>query len=119
MAGPERDIINTRLLNLAGNERLFRINAGMGWAGTVVKRTPRMIILENPRPFHGAPVGWPDLTGWTEVIITPDMVGQSVAVFTAEEVKAGTQRIKKGSRQDDFREIIGRMGGIHRVINKV
>lgn len=115
MAAPERDIINDRLLSLKGNERLFRINAGMGWAGKA-HRKGRFIILENARPFHAAPTGWPDLTGWTTITITPDMVGQRIAVFTAEEVKSGRQKIKPGTRQADFRRVITEMGGIFRVL---
>ena len=36
----------------------------------------------------GLCVGSSDLIGWTPVVITEDMVGQTVAVFTACEVKA-------------------------------
>ena len=117
MGQQERDQINDRLLNLAENERLFRINAGMAWTGDIIKRTPNTITIRNPRPFHGAPTGWPDTCGWTTVTITPEMVGQPVAIFTAEEHKTGRQRIKKGTRQAGFRDIITRMGGIFRTIN--
>jgi hypothetical protein len=112
MAAPERDIINDRLLNLAPSERLFRINAGTGWVGKIAKKG-RFMIIDNPRPLHAAPEGWPDLCGWTSILITPDMVGKTVAVFTAEEVKA-TGRLNP--RQRRFRDIILRMGGIFRVL---
>jgi hypothetical protein len=115
MAELESDIIRDRLLSLADNERLFRINAGMGWAGKAHRRG-RFIIIDNPRPLHAAPDGWPDLTGWTAITITPDMVGQTVAVFTAEEIKTGRQKIKPGSDQERFQRVITEMGGIHRVI---
>lgn len=36
--------------------------------------------------------GGSDLLGWTPVVITPDMVGRTVAVFTAVEVKAPAGR---------------------------
>lgn len=32
--------------------------------------------------------GGPDLIGWTPTVITPDMIGRTVAIFTAVEVKA-------------------------------
>lgn len=35
----------------------------------------------------GLCIGSSDLIGWTPVIVTPDMVGRPVAVFTAIEVK--------------------------------
>ncbi len=37
---------------------------------------------------YGMGVGSPDLIGWKTVKITPDMVGQWVAVFTGVEVKS-------------------------------
>lgn len=116
MGQKERDLINTRLKNLEKNERLFRINAGMGWTGNA-ERHGEIMVIKNPRPFHGAPDGWPDLSGWTEITVTPEMVGKKIAVFTGEEVKTGKQKIKKDSDQDKFREIILRMGGVFRVIS--
>jgi hypothetical protein len=44
------------------------------------------------------------------------MIGQKIAVFTAEECKTGKQKIKSESMQEKFRDIILKMGGIHRVI---
>jgi hypothetical protein len=113
MGYKEKNLINERLLNLKPNERLFRSNAGMAWTGKVVRHDGSMIILKNPRPFHGMPEGWPDLTGWTEIEITPDMVGQKIAVFTAEEVKATGDLTEK---QTGFKKIIDRMGGIFRTV---
>src|ERR1700722_4368372 len=45
--------------------------------------------LKNPRIVSAGcgPTGMPDYLGWTEVTITPDMVGQKIAVFTAAEIK--------------------------------
>jgi len=112
MGRKERDIINDRLSNLADNERLFRINAGMGWAGRAV-RVGDKVVIKNPYPLHAAPEGWPDLCGWTSVEITPDMVGQKVAVFTGYEVKATG---KATPRQSAFGDLVRRMGGIFGII---
>ena len=108
----ESERIREILADLPADQRLFRINSGMGWAGKTVRRTPDLIILEKPRPLHAAPEGWPDLCGWTEVEITADMVGQCVAVFTGVEVKV-TGRLNK--KQAAFRDIITGMGGVFRV----
>ena len=108
----ETERIRQILSALPPDQRLFRINAGMGWAGKVIRRTPDTLILSKPRPLHAAPEGWPDLAGWTEVEITPDMVGQTVAVFTGVEVKV-TGRLSKA--QSAFRDIITGMGGLFRV----
>ena len=108
----EQDRIREILSSLPPHERLFRINSGMGWAGKVIRRTQDLVIIEKPRPFHAAPEGWPDLCGWTEVEITPDMVGRKIAVFTAVEVKV-TGKLTKPQKR--FQGILEGMGGRFRV----
>ena len=45
------------------------------------------------RPIrYGLGVGSSDLVGWTPTLVTPDMVGRTLAVFTACEVKAPNGR---------------------------
>ena len=112
MGQKERNIINLRLSTLDADTRLFRINSGMGWAGKAVRKGD-IVIIKNPFPLHAAPEGYPDLSGWTSIVITPDMVGQRVAVWTGEEVKA-TGRLSVA--QERFRDIVERMGGIFRVL---
>jgi hypothetical protein len=114
MGAPERDLINSRLASLQPHERRFRINAGLAWTGEIVRRTRTTITLRNPRPFHAAPPGWPDLAGWDSVSVTPEMVGQLVAVFAAEEMKTGRQRLSRLQRL--FRDCLLRMGGEYRII---
>jgi len=109
MGSKEKNLINDYLSNLPGNMRMFRTNSGMGWAGKSVRKDDA-IIIKNARPFHGMPEGWPDLTGWTEIEITPDMVGSKIAVFTAVEAKTGS--LKLSDKQNRFKEIIEKMGGI-------
>lgn len=113
MGVKERDLINARLAGLAENERLFRINAGLGWAGKTVKHTPRLLVLADPWPVHAAPEGWPDLCGFETVEITPDMVGRKVAIFKGVEVKA-TGRLSEPQKR--FRDLIERMGGLWETI---
>lgn len=76
--------------------RVFRQNTGMGWVGhsmTISRDGMHQLrrgqmVLSAPRPLHAGLVkGSSDLIGWTEVEITPEMVGKKVAVFTAIEVK--------------------------------
>lgn len=110
----ERQKINEILRDLPVNKRLFRINAGQGWQGKIVKHTGQILILKDPRPLHAAPTGWPDLCGWETIEITPEMVGQKIAVFVGEEIKI-TGRLSRA--QGAFRDIITRMGGIFRVRN--
>lgn len=114
MGVKERKLINERLENLdPSRERMFRVNSGMGWTGKIIKKTSDSITLQNPRPFHGLPEGTPDLCGWTTVKITENMIGEKIAVFTAEEVKA-TGTLSKAQRS--FRKMAESMGVIYRVL---
>lgn len=90
----EADIMR-RLMKLATNlgSRMFRNNTAQAWVGEMRKNRDGSITLKNPRPLHaGLCVGSSDLVGWTPVRITQDMVGDTVAVFTAVEVKTQTGR---------------------------
>lgn len=116
MGTAARKIENDRLSNLSPDERLFKINAGMGYQGQIVRRESGLLILKNPRVLHAAPTSWPDLCGWTTVTVTPEMIGQKVAIFTGEEIKAGKDRLSGGQRK--FGSLIEKMGGIFRVIRE-
>lgn len=101
----EHDLQNEIRLHVARGKlgTLFRANVGQGWAGKVQRMhlTPdtNTILLVNPRPFStGLPVGFPDLFGFVPVTITPDMVGQEIAVFAAVEVKQKTGRVSAKQR---------------------
>ena len=107
----EKSEINTILLNLPKNTRLFRNNVGQAWVGSIASKSLNRITLENFRPLHaGLCVGSSDLIGWTTVEITPDMVGKYVAVFTAVEVKTG--RVPATEAQKNFVEQVNKAGGI-------
>lgn len=118
-------------LGLGILSRLFRLNSGRAWLSNlgppgVKKLTNGCVLLEAPRPValglattSGEPVvGQSDLFGWTEVVITPEMVGQVVPVVTAFETKRS-----KGGRASDgqinFVDQIERAGGIAGVANSL
>lgn len=113
MGKQENKLKNKILLSIdEKTQRLFRANAGTAWQGKTLRHTSDRLILQNPRPFHGMPEGFPDLFGWTKKIITPEMVGNAVAVFTATEIKAtGTM----SDEQKNFMKLLVEMGGIHEV----
>lgn len=100
--------------------RIFRNNVGMGWTGKTdgpVKETKRAIlksgdiVLRNARPFHaGFPRGSSDLVGWTQVTVTPDMVGRKLAIFTAIEAK--TKNVSATPEQKNFIRTVKESGGI-------
>jgi hypothetical protein len=116
MGEKAREIENRILSELPPNKRLFKINAGMGWCGKIVKHTGNVIILKNPRPLHAAPAGWPDLCGWETVEITPEMVGQKIPVFCMEEVKAGNDTLKPAQKK--MKKLFEKMGGVFMIVRE-
>jgi hypothetical protein len=47
-----------------GDARLFRTNAGVAWAGTIIERTARRLVLMDYHPVKLGPEGFSDLNGW-------------------------------------------------------
>ena len=95
--------------------RMFRNNVGTGWQGQVVSKELGAVVIQNARPLHaGLCVGSSDLIGWKTVTITPDMVGQQVAVFVAAEVKTATGRLT--GEQQNFLNKVRDAGGLAVVI---
>lgn len=108
MADKEKKLLNEYLLGLPENARLFRFNAGTAWTGTRSADSHGRLLITNPRPFHGAPTGFPDAAGWETLEVTQGMVGKKIAVFTGVEVKA-TGRLSKDQKK--FRDLIESSGG--------
>ena len=94
-----------RLACSTGNTRLWRNNTG------------------TLRDQHGRPVqfglckGSADLIGYQSITITPDMVGQQVAVFASIEVKTPTGRIRP--EQQQWLDTVQAAGGIAGVARSV
>ncbi len=94
-----------RLALSRGPVRLYRNNTGT-------------LRDANGRPVtFGLEVGSADLIGWTTRTITPDMVGQQVAVFTSIEVKSATGRLRPEQRQ--WLEAVQAAGGIAGIARSV
>lgn len=58
--------------------------------------------------------GGSDLLGWTPITITPQMVGRTIAVFVAVEVKDGSPTTKE---QMQFLQAVIRAGGVGLIAN--
>lgn len=90
--------------------RLFRNNVGVAWTGRVSKLKDGSILIETPRAIrYGLCVGSSDLIGWMPVVITQEMVGLQVAMFTACEAKIGG--LKLTTEQKDFLYSVDAHGG--------
>jgi hypothetical protein len=94
-----------RLALSRGPVRLYRNNTGT-------------LRDQHGRPVtFGLAVGSADLIGWTTRTITPDMVGQQLAVFTSIEVKTPTGRVKP--EQQQWLDAVQAAGGIAGVARSV
>ena len=93
-----------RLAVGSGDVRLFRNNTGalLDMQGRLVK--------------FGLCKGSSDLIGFRSITITPDMVGQKIAVFSAIEVK---DKGKATVEQKNFINIINNAGGFAGVAKNV
>ena len=75
------------------------------------------------RDQHGRPVqfglarGSADLIGWRTVVVTPEMVGQRIAVFISIEVKTPTGRLAPA--QQHWLQAVRTAGGIAGVARSV
>ena len=113
-------------LSICARVVLWRVNTGLGWVGKgkPVRNPDGSVTLHGARPVtlgFGAPDGRPvvgasDLCGLTSVTVTPEMVGQKVAVFTAIEAKR-TKNGRTTKEQLDFHEFVRGAGGIAGVAN--
>jgi hypothetical protein len=112
----------TKLIELSVSKtgtKIFRNNVGLGWIGESYrinrKKTVELnegdVVVRNARPLHAGLIkGSSDLIGWKPTVITPEMVGKTLAVFTAIEVKTQTGRASK--EQLVFIERVKSDGGI-------
>ena len=105
MASEQQIQQHIRLACSTGDTRLFRNNTG------------------TLKDQHGRPVqfglckGSADLIGWKRVTVTPDMVGQQVAVFLSIEVKTPTGRVRP--EQQQWLDAVQAAGGIAGVARSV
>jgi ribosomal protein S19 len=92
------------------NVRLFRNNVGQAYQGKVLKGNNRIVTLADFRVIRfGLMVGSGDLIGFETITITPDMVGNKIAVFTSIETKKknGIEKVE----QENWMQTVNRFGG--------
>lgn len=88
-------------LSLNHSETIFRNNNGS------YKKSDGAIVK------YGMGAGTSDFIGWTVKTITDDMIGRSVAIFTAIEVKASDG--KATTEQKKFIDLVNKSGGIAKI----
>lgn len=98
--------------------RMFRNNVGMGYQGRVVSRDKKTLILSDYRQIvYGLHPGSSDLIGFRRIKIEPAMVGATVAVFSAVEVKQPGEKPRVD--QQCFIDTVTTFGGIAGVVTSV
>lgn len=60
--------------------------------GVVKVRKGDNVLINGAFTKFGS-IGWSDRIGWTEKIVTQDMIGQKIAIFTGVEDKSLTDKI--------------------------
>lgn len=89
--------------------RLFVMTSGTFWQGRIVSQTEDTLVLKYPRRVTVGFEGLSDLIGGTPVTVTHDMVGKTLMVLTAVEVKAGNDQ--PSPKQPEFIAAIKKLGG--------
>jgi hypothetical protein len=107
----EHGIQNAIRNALAGLAIIFRANVGQAWTGSKVERlNARDVVIRDARPFStGLPPGFSDLFGLVPVVVTPEMVGQTMGQFVAMEVKQPGKN--PAEKQANFLAAVRKMGG--------
>lgn len=96
-----------------GNRRLFRTFCGVAYAGKLVERGATRVVIDPAQVISGFPNGTSDTIGWTTIVVTAEMVGKRIAVFTAMEAKGPTGRLTVEQRR--FLAAVRGAGGIAEV----
>jgi hypothetical protein len=103
-----------------GPTRLFRQESSFFYTGKPAKLKDGTNVLLHPRLVRVGFDGQPDLGGWTTVVVTPEMVGQTIAIAVQIEVK----RPKKNKRSDEqiafiaFARSVGVRAGFARSVDE-
>lgn len=79
-------------------------------AGAIPVKKGDRITIGGQNITFGLYPGSSDYVGWNEIIITPEMIGQKIAVFTSIEIKTENDKLSK--KQRTWNRIVRQAGGI-------
>ncbi len=98
--------------------RIFRNTCGVGWIGQFAEQSGPLTVLRNARrTTFGLHPGSADLIGWQSVVVTPDMVGDTVGLFLSVEIKKPGGRIDP--KQLQWMQVVQRFGGVAGIVNSI
>ena len=79
--------------------KIFRNDNGRAFTGKskriITKDGPGVLLSNVKMISYGLKPGSPDFVGWQKIKITPEMVGESMAVFVGIEAKTKNDRLSK------------------------
>lgn len=124
-AAVQKNVWSTLARRARARATMFRTNSGKAYLsalgpkkgiryladGSMVIMAPRPIALGLAMVNGDTVPGLSDLTGWTDVEITPEMVGRRVPVFTVIETKESGGGRRKDN-QINFVRQVQQAGGI-------
>lgn len=102
---------------------VWRNNTAQGWAGKSIELRPGEVYKAKGGErvvFDAFPIkaglckGASDIIGLESVVVTPEMVGNKLAVFGAWEVKTGSGQLT--TEQKNFLQFVRAAGGIAEVV---
>ena len=111
------------LLDVANAETTLQQHIRLALGTHPETRLFRNQVGQLPDPRTGRPVqfglarGSADVIGWRSVVITPEMVGQRVAIFLSLEVKTETGRLRPEQR--NWLRAVQQAGGAAGVVRSV
>lgn len=102
------------------NPMLFRNDCGVGFVGGKRFQIPfsgkyfaeqgDLVVINPKRISYGLHPGSGDHIGWETITVTPDMIGQKIAVFKSIEIKTAKDRLS--DKQKNWFRAVERDGGI-------
>lgn len=106
----ESDIVKLIMLQATRmGARLLRNQVGMAYMAnrartlqrgeTYTARGGETILFDCRKAVTGLGKGSPDLVGWSPMVVTPEHVGRSLAVFAGVEVKRPGQKPRPDQQQ--------------------
>lgn len=112
------DEVFDRIKEANPTSRLWHVDNGTAYQvpdrkKNVVKTKSGLFLKVWKLITFGFEPGSGDLTGWTPIVITQDMVGKTLAVFTSFEGKSENDTIKQD--QIDWAKKVRKAGGIAKI----
>jgi|GEM_PF-5220436 len=106
---------------------VFRNDVGCGWVGgrelyakkdgVIPVKQGQHLLINSKRIHYGLYKGSGDYIGWTPVVVTLDMIGKTVAVFTSIEEK--TVHDNMSHEQENWFRRVKESGGIAEIYKEM